>query len=58
MSGVKIDYPNISNQKSNEDNMRAVKAYLNELSDLLNYRLDAIEERISTIESALENEEV
>lgn len=53
MTGTKIDYPNVNSKKSNEQNIMALKSYLNELSDLLNYRLDKLESEVDSIKEAI-----
>lgn len=56
MSVSRFDYPNINvSGKSNEQNMQAVKSYLNSLSDQLNYYLNDIEKQISELKSIIEN---
>lgn len=47
-----FDYPNINTEsKSNEANMRAVKAYLNDMTDKMNIYLAQLEERVSALEN-------
>ena len=53
MTGTKIVYPNVNSIKSNEQNIMALKSYLNELSDLLNYRLDKLESEVDSIKEAI-----
>lgn len=56
MSVSRFDYPNINvSGKSNEQNMQAVKSYLNSLSDQLNYYLNDIEKQLSELKSIIEN---
>ena len=52
MSSSKFDYPNINvGGKSNEQNMQATKAYLNGLSDQLNFYLSNLESRVEELET-------
>lgn len=56
MSSSKFDYPNINiGGKSNEQNMQAVKAYLNNLSDQLNFYLNDMETQILELKEMIEN---
>lgn len=45
-----IDYPNISNQKSTEENMLQVRAWANQISDLLNYKFTALTSEVQRLE--------
>lgn len=44
-----IDYPNISTQKSTEENMLQVRAWANQISDLLNYKFTALASEVETL---------
>ena len=51
----RFDYASINvSAKSNEANMRAVKAYLDDLTDRLNIYMEQIEERMNELESKTE----
>ena len=43
----KIDYPNKGNGKNTEQDIRAIRSYLNQLADLLNYNFEQIESRLN-----------
>lgn len=50
-----FDAPNISvEKKTNEQNMQAVKAYLTDLADLLNYTVNQQQKEIETLRSEIE----
>ena len=49
-----IDYPNISNQRSTEDNMLQAKTWMNQISDLLNYQLNYMNSKIEALEKRVE----
>lgn len=56
MSSSKFDYPSINvGGKSNEQNMQAVKAYLNNLSDQLNFYVNTLEEEIAELREMIES---
>lgn len=56
MSSSKFDYPSINvGGKSNEQNMQAVKAYLNNLSDQLNFYINTLEDEITELKETIEN---
>lgn len=56
MSSSKFDYPNINvGGKSNEQNMQAVKSYLNNLSDQLNFYINELETEISDLKEIITN---
>lgn len=49
-----FDVPSINvSDKTNEENMQAVKSHLYNLSDNLNYYINNLESRISTLENLL-----
>lgn len=49
-----FDAPNISvEKKTNEQNMQAVKAYLTDLADLLNYTVNQQQKEIETLRSEI-----
>lgn len=45
----KINYPNIGNGKNTEQNIQAIRDYLNELADLLNHNFERTENRFNEI---------
>ena len=50
-----FDAPNISvEKKTNEQNMQAVKAYLTDLADQLNYMVNQQQKEIETLRSKIE----
>lgn len=46
---MRVDIPNISPNKSNEQNIQAIKAYLSEMADTVNYLLAKVENIEKTI---------
>lgn len=49
-----FDTPSINvEKKSNEENMQAVKAYLSELAEKLNYMSNNLQEQIDSIKARL-----
>lgn len=50
----KLDYPNINSGRTAEQNIMAIKSYLCNMADQLNYMIGILDSRISEIESEKE----
>lgn len=45
----KINYPNKGNNKTAEQDVQAIRGYLNDLADILNYNFEQIEEKLNEL---------
>ena len=52
----KLDYPSINNGRPAEQNIMAIKSYLCNMVDQLNYMIGMLDSRISEIEKGTEEE--
>lgn len=43
----RLDYPNSSDKKSTDEQLRVIRGFLNELVDVLNYNFEQIENAIN-----------
>ncbi len=48
-----FDYPNISEKKSNEENMQAARSWMMDMSDRMNYVVRNMENQISELEKRI-----
>lgn len=56
MSSSRFDYPGINvGEKTNEANIHAIKSYLDDLSDQLNYYISYLEEKVEALETIVSN---